>query len=368
MSSPSPRRTAAQAVPFTLLLLLADRAPAQDPPASTLLASLAAPDVDLARAREVADQLRGRTTATRISLFDAMCRAYGEQARQSTRGRDRVVQRFTKTVLATQRARIGRNGARIDELRRTARSVTARADLTKDMIHAELDPVLAELRAMLLPSPAQVLEHDPELAAEVEALRRRAGELDAWHDLCLEAAHALDADDAGRKHVERAGLPPRPGDAASLDGEFARACVLGLELGAGDRRALEDNEALRARLDPAEFAGTLELNRIRIALGLNAVRIDEKLGNAARDHSRDMHTLGFFSHESPVPGKRTFGDRASRAGTSASSENIAQGHPTGEGAIEGWWYSPGHHKNMLGSHGRTGLGRHETTWTQLFGG
>ena len=60
--------------------------------------------------------------------------------------------------------------------------------------------------------------------------------------------------------------------------------------------------------------------------------------------------------------------RASRAGTSASSENIAQGHPTGESAVHGWWHSPGHHKNMLGGHARTGLGRHEQTWTQLFGG
>jgi uncharacterized protein YkwD len=144
--------------------------------------------------------------------------------------------------------------------------------------------------------------------------------------------------------------------------------VLAMTLSAQDRKALEFNETLRATTDPAEFAGTLELNRIRIALGLNALRIDEKLGNAARDHSKDMVNLGFFAHESPVEGKKTPYDRASRAGTSASSENIAQGHGTGEGAIEGWWYSPGHHKNMLGSHGRTGLGRHETTWTQLFGG
>ena len=106
----------------------------------------------------------------------------------------------------------------------------------------------------------------------------------------------------------------------------------------------------------------------RAESGLATLRIDAKLGNAARDHSVDMRTQNFFSHDSPVDGKRTPWDRAARAGTSAGAENIAAGHDTGKSAIRGWWYSPGHHKNMLGNHARTGLGRSEGLWTQLFGG
>jgi hypothetical protein len=353
-------------------LLFAPLVAAQDQaavPASTLLTKLSAHDVTLDEARGIAAQLHDRTMAVRTSLFDALVKAYADQRTQCDRQRERALQRFTKAVPATQQALLGRGGeTKVDASRKAARSISARAELSKEMIHAELDPLLAELRGLLLPTTAQVFTQEPALATEVEALRQKAAALDGWHDLCLEAAHHLDGDPEGRRHVERAGLPAPPSAGGGLDDECARACLYCLPLSAADRRALETNETLRAGTDPAEFAGTLELNRIRIALGLNAVRIDEKLGNAARDHSQDMHTLGFFAHESPVEGKRTFSDRASRAGTSASSENIAQGHSRGEGAIEAWWYSPGHHKNMLGGHARTGLGRYEQTWTQLFGG
>jgi len=354
------------------LVLLTTLLTAQEPaavPASTLLMRLSARDVTLDDARGIAGQLHDRTVPVRTSLFDALTKAYDDQRTQCERLRERALQRFAKAVPATQQALLGKGGeAKVDAARKTARSITARADLSKEMIHAELDPLLAELRGMLLPTAAQVFAHEPELAAEVEALRQKVAALDGWHDLCLEAAHQLDGDAEGRRHVERAGLPAPPAGDAGVDDEFARACLYALPLGAGDRRALETNDTLRIGMDAAEFAGTLELNRIRIALGLNAVRIDEKLGNAARDHSKDMATLGFFAHESPVEGKRTFSDRASRAGTSASAENIAAGQSRGEGAIEAWWYSPGHHKNMLGGHARTGLGRYGQTWTQLFGG
>ncbi|MBL9079029.1 MAG: CAP domain-containing protein [Planctomycetes bacterium] len=355
---------------MVLLLAVPLAATPQEPPSTAqLLARLADRSAAVADVRTTLAALHDRGAAVHQSAFDALRRTYGDQVQACSQQRTRFVQRFAKAVPDVQQALQGRGGeARIATLRKQARGVTVRPDLTKEMIHAELDPILTELRGMLLPLPAQVLERERELADELATLRQREAELDQWYDVCLEAAHALDQDPEGRKHLARAGLPALPGGVGDLDAELARQCVLALPLDAGDRRALEDNETLRAHTDAAEFAGTLELNRIRMALGLNALRIDEKLGNAARDHSQDMHTLKFFAHESPVEGKRTFGDRASRAGTSASSENIAQGHSRGEGAIEAWWYSPGHHKNMLGSHGRTGLGRFAQTWTQLFGG
>ncbi|MBX3464094.1 MAG: hypothetical protein KF830_13050 [Planctomycetes bacterium] len=354
--------------PLLAAVLFAALLAGQQPATSALVARLAAPNVTLDEARDVVGQVQGRPLAARTALFDALQKANAEQRQQFQRQRERLLQRFTKAVPATQQDQLGRGGeARLEAARKAARAITARADLDKARIQTELDPLLAELRAMVLPGPEPVFAREPELAREAASLRQRAAELEAWFDLCLEAAHQLDLEPEGRRHLERVGLPAWPAAADDLDTELGRACLFGLPLGAGDRRTLEANEALRAGMDPAEYAGTLELNRIRLALGLNALRIDEKLGNAARDHSRDMHTLGFFSHDSPVQGKRTFGDRAARAGTSASSENIAAGHSRGEGAIEAWWYSPGHHKNMLGNHARTGLGRWEQTWTQLFG-
>jgi len=116
------------------------------------------------------------------------------------------------------------------------------------------------------------------------------------------------------------------------------------------------------------FTGIAELNRIRMRLGLGVLAIDVKLCAAARDHSADMLALGFFAHESPVPGKRTPGERAARFGTSAGAENIAFGQASGSEAITAWWYSPGHHRNLLSGAARVGLGRAGHHWTQMFGG
>lgn len=338
-------------------------------PASTLLAKFTSRDLPIEEARKLADELRTRPIAVRIDLFDAVRRAYGEHLDRHGKAAEGLKKDFVAAAAATQRAAMKRTGeSKIAQVRKQALSITAREDLTKEHIHTELDPLLAELRGIVVPTAAQVLEHDERLAKATAAHAQRTSELEQWFDLCLEAMQHVDGDPAGRAHAQKA--PPLPPPPANLppDVLFETERMAGIVQGTQDERVLQANEALRGAMDAAEFAGTLELNRIRIALGLSAVRIDEKLGNAARDHSHDMRTLGFFSHTSPVEGKQTFGQRASRAGTSASSENIAAGHRRGEGAIEAWWYSPGHHKNMLGGHGRTGLGRSEETWTQLFGG
>lgn len=338
-------------------------------PASTLLQRLGQRDLPTDEARRIAGDLQTRPIGVRIALFDAVRRAYGERCEQHGKTRERLQKEFAKAAAATQRTSLQHTGAaKLDQLRKQAATITARQDLTKEAIHAELDPLLAELRSCVLPTAQQVLDQDPALATAVAAYLGNGTQVEQWYDLCLEAAHHVDGDPTGRAHAQKAAPLAPPPLTLSIDVEFEAACVLGLQLSSQDQRALEDNEALRASMDPAEFQGTLELNRIRMALGLNAVRIDQRLGVAARDHSRDMHTLGFFSHTSPVDGKHSFGDRASRAGTSASAENIAAGQSRGEGAIEAWWYSPGHHKNMLGGHARTGLGRYGQTWTQLFGG
>lgn len=346
-----------------------ENATATDAPSSALLSRLASRDLPVDEGRKIADQLRARTLAVRIDLFEAVRRAYLERVAAHDKAGERLHRDFRKAVASAQHAGVQHLGeAKIDALRKQALAVTARAELTESMIRGEIDPVMVDLRTALLPTADQVLAHDAEVAAAVAAAAKEAATTEAWFDLCLEAAHHLDGDPAGRVHATKAPPLPPPPVATPPAVEFETDCLLGLALGSQDQRALEANEALRGKTDAAEFAGTLELNRIRIVLGLNAVKIDEKLGNAARDHSNDMRTLGFFSHTSPVDGKHTFGDRASRAGTSAQAENIAQGHQRGEDAILGWWYSPGHHKNMLGSHARTGLGRSETTWTQMFGG
>jgi hypothetical protein len=52
------------------------------------------------------------------------------------------------------------------------------------------------------------------------------------------------------------------------------------------------------------------VNYERTVIGLRALRIEEKLSDAATGHSSDMASKGFFAHESPVPNKKTPWDRA----------------------------------------------------------
>jgi len=108
-------------------------------------------------------------------------------------------------------------------------------------------------------------------------------------------------------------------------------------------------------------------NRYRMLMGKSPDKYDVKLVACGRAHSKEMKTLGYFAHESPTPANRTFGKRAGNFGTSASSENIAQGQQSGEAAFRGWYNSPGHHRNILGSHSTTGIGEHGRFWTQMFG-
>jgi len=56
------------------------------------------------------------------------------------------------------------------------------------------------------------------------------------------------------------------------------------------------------------------------------------------------------------------------AGTSAAGECIAAGTQLGVKAIEMWWHSPGHLKNLMGkNHGRVGVGQEQKHYTQMFG-
>jgi len=134
-----------------------------------------------------------------------------------------------------------------------------------------------------------------------------------------------------------------------------------------DQKTMLQNAALRSQVPEEEYRLVFMTNQYRVLMGRSALRLDPKLCNAARDHSKDMVEKGFFAHESPVPGKRTPGDRATRAGTSAHAENIAMGSERAEGPFWMWFFSLGHHQNVLGDHATIGVGNHGKTWTEMFG-
>jgi len=152
-----------------------------------------------------------------------------------------------------------------------------------------------------------------------------------------------------------------------LQGEEELALSLATPQDPRTLSVLAANARLAEKLDPEEAKAILALNLTRNLLGLPALAIDLRLCDAAREHSQDMERLKFFSHESPVEGKKTPQERARLAGTTAAAENVFKGTTSGQSAQEAWFHSPGHHRNQMGEFSRVGVGRNGAYFTEMFG-
>jgi len=110
-------------------------------------------------------------------------------------------------------------------------------------------------------------------------------------------------------------------------------------------------------------------NQYRYWLGIHPLHIEKHLSAAVREHCEDMKRLGFFSHSSPLPGKKSPTDRAHRAGYTGKGcgENLYSGSDP-VGAVKAWWHSAGHRLNMLNAgYWELGVGC-SGMCGQLFGG
>ena len=251
---------------------------------------------------------------------------------------------FERSVAAFLRSETREHAGAIREHRRTLQQLRQRRNLSREDITGAGDAALEALRRILLPSASDVLGADERLASARQRIERLSGWKEAAHRILARAPVR------GRQELE--------------DREREMAGVALYRVSRGEP-VLRHNLRQKGELSEAEWAGVRETNLTRMLAGLNPLRIDPRLCVAARDHSKDMHTLNFFAHESPVAGKREFTDRARRAGTSARAENIFRGSTRGEAAVRGWWTSPGHHRSLMEpSHGFVGLGHHEGNWTQ----
>jgi uncharacterized protein YkwD len=244
----------------------------------------------------------------------------------------------------------------IQALRQKVLSLSQRPDFSKELIEREADPAMKRLEEIFVLDRQKVLEASANLQAE----RERLGELGVLWEQCVVVLweHApAEVDKPAQK----------PSFEQYLQGEEALAAGLAAPMDPKNREILAMNGRLASQLDPEEARAVLALNLTRNLLGLPALLIDLKLCETARDHSHDMLTHKFFSHESPLPGKKTPWDRAKRFGTTASAENIAAGYQDGRAVNLGWFHSPGHHRNMLGNHRRVGMGRSGSYFTEMFG-
>ncbi|MGB0774423.1 MAG: CAP domain-containing protein [Akkermansiaceae bacterium] len=211
-------------------------------------------------------------------------------------------------------------------------------------------PALNELRTLLLPNPKTImLTADDATKKERKTILAVAG----LRDTLIESA-IIPSTISSAQELEQ------------IEQDIARS-LSGL-----DRKGVKIMEknrkiAAKEKVPDDERRGAEDTNLMRLLMGYSALELDPKLCAASRDHSKDMATLGFFAHESPVKGKKTPWDRAKNFGTSASGENIYAGSSDPLSANKGWFFSPGHHRNMFGGHRRIGHGRHGGHWTQLFG-
>jgi uncharacterized protein YkwD len=86
-------------------------------------------------------------------------------------------------------------------------------------------------------------------------------------------------------------------------------------------------------------------NQMRTVLHCPQVKVDARLGNAARSHSTWMAKTGTFSHIGTR--SSSFVTRIKSAGyASPQSENIAWGYREGKEVLDAWMKSPGHRANL----------------------
>lgn len=115
---------------------------------------------------------------------------------------------------------------------------------------------------------------------------------------------------------------------------------------------------------------------------LNAQRpliLDDRLTRAAQAHAENMAKRDFFDHQAPDGSQ--VADRAVRAGYPwrLIGENLAAGHSSERGVVNGWMISPEHRDNMLNpDFTEMGVGyarpapegrqpRYDHYWTVVFG-
>ena len=221
----------------------------------------------------------------------------------------------------------------------------------KPLLKTKSMPAIKGLKKLMMPSAEQVFATAP---ATLNRQRKIVLILAKFRDAIVDTAVLHDEEKAEQKIISKE--------------KEAISSVAGLPR--DGLRIMGDNDKIAAKenVPDDERRGIREVNEWRLLLGLNALIIDSKLCDASRGHSEDMERHKFFAHESPLAGKKTPWDRAANEGTKASGENIYMGSTLPAAANKGWFYSPGHHKNMFkGSHKQIGLGRYGRHWTQMFG-
>jgi uncharacterized protein YkwD len=133
---------------------------------------------------------------------------------------------------------------------------------------------------------------------------------------------------------------PRPNPGEQQVGVAAKESAEGVESG----------EVYRAVMDEIVRLSNIERGKY----GAPPLSADRNLEMAATGHSEEMARMSYFSHDSPVAGRSSPGDRIALTGIlpRRTGENIAKfgSYPIAtlaENAVVGWMNSPPHRRNLL---------------------
>jgi uncharacterized protein YkwD len=91
-----------------------------------------------------------------------------------------------------------------------------------------------------------------------------------------------------------------------------------------------------------------EMNSYRAQAGLEPLRLNTRLNEAATDRIRDMYANRYFDHISPAGTQPFVWARRHDYRYATIGENLAAGYPSAQRVVAGWMNSPGHRANILG--------------------
>jgi uncharacterized protein YkwD len=133
-------------------------------------------------------------------------------------------------------------------------------------------------------------------------------------------------------------------------------------------------EAYNDKLKTDKAVAVVEFDLLRVTNDYRAMyrhrplALNVQLASASHGHAEEMSKLGYFSHFSPIPGRRTPFDRMKLCGyENGVSENIALADSASTSHIS-WLHSSGHHRNLLNpAHTEMGVGAISRDWVENFG-
>lgn len=91
-----------------------------------------------------------------------------------------------------------------------------------------------------------------------------------------------------------------------------------------------------------------EMNSYRAQAGLQPLRLNARLNDAATDRIRHMYSKRYFDHVAPDGTQPFVWARRHDYRYATIGENLAAGYPSAQRVVAGWMNSPGHRANILG--------------------